>query len=42
MVQTTYKHQLFPAPFVEAAGKTYLQDLASTAIGQLKTWCRLN
>ena len=34
MVQTTYA-STFPAPFVEAAGKTYLQDL-QTAIGNLR------
>ena len=33
MVQTTYA-STFPAPFVEAAGKTYLSDL-QTAIGGL-------
>ena len=34
MAQTTYA-STFPAPFVEAAGKTYLQDL-QTAIGALR------
>ena len=35
MVQTTYA-STFPAPFVEAAGKTYLSDL-QTAIGGLRS-----
>ena len=35
MVQTTYA-STFPAPFVEAAGKTYLENLQS-AIGGLRT-----
>ena len=35
MVQTTYA-ATFPAPFVEAAGKTYLSDL-QTAIGGLRS-----
>ena len=29
-------HTTLPAPFIEAAGKTYLSDLA-TATGQFKT-----
>ena len=35
MAETTYA-STFPAPFVEAAGKTFLENL-QTAIGGLRT-----